>query len=71
MLNFGHIAEGWFRLVFKDEKIEDRAKIRAAECFKCKSMKKELKIIVCGECGCPIASKTRSNDKCPLDKWPV
>tara|TARA_R110002049_G_scaffold309180_1_gene518132 strand:- start:19465 stop:19704 length:240 start_codon:yes stop_codon:yes gene_type:complete len=28
-----------------------------------------VKGFVCTSCNCPIVSKVRSNDKCPLGKW--
>lgn len=30
---------------------------------------KEVKGFTCIECGCPLVSKIRSKDNCPLKKW--
>ena len=42
---------------------------RLAACTFCPS-RRSSPIAHCGECGCPIASKTRvANTACPLNKW--
>lgn len=30
---------------------------------------KQVKGMVCNDCGCPLVSKIRSTDKCPQGKW--
>ena len=73
------IAKAWAK-VLSQEKNEDVI-IRGKICGGCDKKQfsqfldfiddeiKEVKGFVCGECGCPLVAKIRSNDKCPLNKW--
>lgn len=50
----------------------DVRKQRLATCASCPHRKIQplTKIAVCGQCGCPLASKTRlSRAACPIGKW--
>ena len=59
------IFEGFYNLIFKDEKIERVAEERLKKCFTC-SYRKDNK---CGVCGCFIKAKARSGSKCPKNYW--
>lgn len=67
-----NIAEGWInvareKLGIADPNVELLAKIRGEICIACPSIGEDL--LKCGECGCDVKAKIRSNDKCPLKKW--
>jgi hypothetical protein len=77
-----NIISGWYRLIFKDEKIEAIAKSRADICFDCEHKKKKDILVflnndfknvqdyICDLCNCPLSAKIRSLDsKCDLKKW--
>lgn len=77
-----NILDGWYHVLFKDEKTEQRAKKRAEICFGCPQKKHgtitdfvndkliEIKGYFCGECLCPLSAKVRSkNETCDLGKW--
>lgn len=80
-MNLNNILQGWQNYMDKSEVIEDVAKERAEICAKCPDAKhgkllqfvkdelKEIQGHYCDVCKCPLSSKIRSNDKCPLDKW--
>lgn len=62
------IIDGWSNWINRDPDVEYIATIRATICADCDKNKYNI----CIQCGCPLASKTRSTDeKCPLDKWPT
>lgn len=64
------IMDGWKNLMVSDPLVEAEAKRRAEICGKCPKFEKKLGAPVCGECGCPLAAKTRSTlSECPLKKW--
>jgi hypothetical protein len=63
---FKEIVNGWTNYIFPNEEVEKEAKRRAEICSECPSNN----MGVCGECGCPLFAKTRSEtSKCPLNKW--
>lgn len=56
------------KLSLSDEDIENMARLRYNICLECKSRKKISNI--CGECGCYLPAKTRSEtSECPLKYW--
>lgn len=69
------IIEGYFKLVFKDPKVEKIAKYRMSVCNACPSKghlisTNKIKLFEqCKECGCILSAKTRSSSECPLNKW--
>ena len=77
-----NITEGWYILLFKNEKVEKLAKERADICFDCE-YKKKGKVLVflkkdykhinthyCDLCKCPLSAKIRSVDsKCEINLW--
>lgn len=77
------ILNGWKNYFVMDPVVEEVAKKRAEICSSCPSAKHglhaallkdgTLKDIVgkyCGECGCPLSTKVRSEtSKCPKGKW--
>ena len=71
MLDPIQILDGFFHLVFKDEKVEEFAKRRAEVCNTCDKISKDY-VPTCTVCGCTIGAKTRAKkSECPLKKWPV
>lgn len=70
-------------LIGSDEATIETAKERAKICSICPQAKNgihaailpdsslgEIKGMYCGECGCPLSPKVRSeNDNCPIGKW--
>ena len=76
------IFQGWFYLLFKDEKVEAIAKKRAEICYRCKHRKfgdvliflksdfHSIQDYYCELCTCPLSVKIRSVDsKCDVGKW--
>lgn len=64
------IYNGWKNLVIKQSDIEDMSAWRMEICNDCDKKVNQLGMDVCGECGCPLMSKTRSpQSECPLSKW--
>jgi hypothetical protein len=64
------IGLGWVRaaaaqLGLGDEGVEALAAQRLAVCLGCPQYAHG----VCRACGCPLAAKVRSLDRCPQDKW--
>ena len=47
------------------ERIENRATARLMVCEQCDKKKGRI----CGQCGCVLAWKSRSEGNCPLNKW--
>lgn len=79
MAQLSKIIKGWRRVAsgLTTEQDKERATI-CSECpsaFKSKFMSfiddelKEIEGFVCGECGCPLSAKIRSEDSCPLKKF--
>ncbi len=65
---YDEIKDGWTNWIWKNDEVEKIAKARALHCAACDSNI----INVCKECGCPLATKTRSmkeTNSCPLKKW--
>ena len=74
-----NIAKAWAKVI--TQQTDEEAKRRAKICGGCESIEhskfldlvgdeiKEVKGFVCGECGCPLVAKVRSNEKCDLKKW--
>ena len=75
------IVQGWANYAFENYKIEQRANERAIICSVCEyarndvwfdlkdSRIQEISGIACFACECPLSTKLRSDDKCPLGKW--
>lgn len=77
------ILEGWGKVIVKDEATESLALARASICSSCPKIVRDEFILVfvndaieeiagfkCGECGCPLSPKVRSQySECPLGKW--
>lgn len=65
------ILWGYYKLVFRDSKIEKLSKYRMDICTPCDEKGSYLSFIPkCNQCGCVLAAKTRSKEaKCPLNKW--
>lgn len=79
------ILQGWKNFIFKSEKIEELANVRAVICAGCEYANPEypfknylpeekrieiIKGLGCDKCGCPLSSKLRSPfEKCPTEKW--
>jgi hypothetical protein len=77
------IISGWYNDWFRDTDPEviARAEHRMSFCIVCPSLDIEgktcaeslgikLKGPCCGECGCPLKKKSKSNKAvCPLEKW--
>lgn len=64
------IGTGWVRVAaaqlgLGDEGVETLAAQRLAVCLGCPRYHNG----VCGACGCPLAAKVRSLDRCPDGKW--
>jgi hypothetical protein len=60
------IVEGWTRYVMKDPVNEKEALRRAEICITCSDMRNAMGVLICGQCGCPLAAKTRSSlSDCP------
>lgn len=69
MSKVSNIADGFLHLIFKNEKVEEKAKERALICSDCDYLEPDY-VPTCGVCGCVIAAKTRAkNDKCPKNYW--
>lgn len=75
------ILQGWTNFIFKSEKIEELAKVRAELCSGCLHANPEypfkrfipeekrievIKGLACNLCGCPLSAKLRS----PLETCP-
>jgi len=73
MNKFLEIAKSWYTSFNPNEQQQKIAEERIATCNKCDSRKyNELaNFYYCGECGCPLKSKTYSpvENSCPLNKW--
>ena len=66
-MNLNNLIEGWANVISTDPLVEKLAEERAKICAECPFL--HLKS-VCGKCGCPVLSKTRSlKSTCPLFKW--
>lgn len=66
MSKLKEILNGWSNVVWPNPKVEKLAMDRALICAECPSNKDNI----CGECGCPLIAKTRSEySTCPLGKW--
>jgi len=77
-----HVLEGWYNLLFKDERVEEIAKTRAEICYRCEHRKfgdllvflksdfHSIQDFKCELCSCPLSAKIRSLDsKCDANKW--
>lgn len=76
-----NILTGWKNYLNKSEVTETKAANRAAVCAVCPHAKQgkiltflndhlnEIEGAYCNQCGCPLSTKIRSNDICPLNKW--
>jgi hypothetical protein len=63
------IYDGFYKLIFKDEKVEVEAERRLKICFECPFKGERLGIPKCNKCGCIIKAKVRSESKCPIGKF--
>lgn len=60
-----YMLQGWGNLVIPSEATTEESKRRFQICNPCEFRKGTL----CGECGCVLVAKTRSESKCPKNKW--
>jgi len=75
--NLDKIAEGVKNKIFKNEDVEEIAKVRWMDCSVCEHLdtkgdKCAIKATrpCCGKCGCSIGLKIRSlSSGCPIGKW--
>jgi hypothetical protein len=73
---FSDIAEGWFNLIFDDEKSRDIAIERLMICAPCEDNSDTPEVNLfsyCKGCGCVLEAKARSlkeTNKCPRNLWP-
>ena len=71
-----HIIQGWYNDFIKKPQVERKAQYKLSICNSCPSLDTTgTKCSLpnsrpcCGECGCPISKKTRSDSPCPLGKF--
>jgi len=65
-----NIINGWKNTLITNDYVEDISKYRLTICNECPKKQNMIGVDVCGECHCPLISKTRSlEEKCPLNKW--
>ena len=77
-----NVFAGWLNYIFENEDVNQTAKKKAKVCFDCPEKIKgtyekvmpdyslvEVEGFKCNKCGCPLSTKLRSDDKCPLDKF--
>jgi hypothetical protein len=65
-----NIINGWKNTLITNDYVEEISQYRLTICNECPKKQDTFGIDVCGECGCPLMSKTRSlESKCPLNKW--
>jgi len=79
-----NIIAGWTNLTLHDSVVEQTAMKRANICAKCPAARfsggvhtiivdkktTQVRGLVCGDCGCPLSAKIRSNnDYCPRGLW--
>ncbi len=83
MSKLKEILSGYQNYFISSKVVEEKAKERAFICSGCPLAKKgmhsallvDMKItevngMYCGECGCPLSAKVRSETtSCPLKKW--
>lgn len=68
MSKFEEIVSGWKNYFFKDEEVENKAKVRLKICLECNHINNSND--KCTICGCFIPAKVRSlKSKCPKSKW--
>ena len=73
---------GWLNYIFENEDVNQSAKEKAKVCFDCPEKVKgtyekvmpdyslvEVEGFKCNKCGCPLSTKLRSEDNCPLGKF--
>jgi hypothetical protein len=68
LLKIKYILQGyfyWFISKFKELKNHKLYEERMNTCNNCKENEKGI----CKICGCVLKAKTKSDSKCPLDKW--
>ena len=63
------IFSAWVNVIRPKPNIEKIAADRLAICSDCPNKINQLGLDVCGLCHCPLVSKVRSTDSCPLAKW--
>lgn len=77
-----NVFTGWLNYIFENEDVNESAKEKAKICFECPEKVKgsyeklmpdfslvDVEGFKCNKCGCPLSTKLRSDDKCPLDKF--
>jgi len=75
--NIDKITEGLKNKIFKKEHVEEIAKVRWEECYKCEHLDEvgtncalSTTKPCCGKCGCSIGLKIRAlASSCPVGKW--
>lgn len=60
-----NMLQGWGNLVVPSAARTEESKRRFKICDTCEFRKG----IICGECGCVLVAKTRSDSQCPKNKW--
>lgn len=68
LLKIKYIIQGYFHLVlskFKELKYHKIYKKRLDICNLCENAKNGF----CDICGCYLKAKTKSDSKCPINKW--
>lgn len=65
MSKISSILKGWANSITKPDELEPEAKRRLEICDSCPSRRRKM----CGDCGCFLPAKVRSDDSCPQDKW--
>jgi hypothetical protein len=63
----GFINAGRAYVKYPSKEIEKKALARFEVCLKCPLISEDK--YRCTKCGCVLSAKTRSNSKCPENKW--
>lgn len=67
-LSFKYIIQGYFHLFLSKFKQLKNYKLYNHRLDICNQCEENIKGI-CDKCGCVLKAKTKSNSKCPLNKW--
>lgn len=68
-MDIKEILKGWGNLIIRPEALEPEAKRRFIICNTCSTRTGIMCDKKKGGCGCVLVAKTRSESKCPKDKW--
>lgn len=76
MINPIHVIQGYLNDAIKTNNWEKVSALRMKICNDCPKIDKTGEHCktkgmqpCCSLCGCPLSKKTRSNSKCPINKW--